>query len=95
MDLIIWFDSDNTLVSFELCYDKQTHEKALRWSSSGIEHSSVDSGENSPGKYKSTPVLRESRHFDVLRVQDLFAKESTGLPHEITEFVTTELSKFG
>jgi len=91
MDLIVWLDSKDKPVSFELCYDKQTYEKALRWSPSGFVHSSVDSGENSPGKYKSTPVLRESRHFDDKKVHSLFIAESSQLPEDIKDFVVSAL----
>ena len=91
MDLIIWYDSTNIPVNFELCYNKQTAEHALRWTPSGIEHHSVDSGENSPGKYKATPVLRENSHFDSSLVLRQFKLESAQLPHEITSFVLTVL----
>ena len=87
----MWFEPDNNPVSFELCYNKQTIENALRWSTSGVIHSSVDSGEEHPGKYKATPVLREASYFDVGKVQQLFVEECKQLPHEISDFVMSAL----
>ena len=92
MDLILWFDAEHNPVSFELCYNKQTHEKSLRWRASGIEHSVVDSGENNPGRYKSTPMLRDANHFDAAMIKSLFAAECTNLPPDIVEFVVKALS---
>ena len=91
MDLIIWFNADHNPSNFELCYNKQTHEKSLRWSASGIEHSAVDGGENTPGRYKSTPVLREASRFDADKIKSLFAVECTSLPADIVEFVMSAL----
>ncbi len=91
MDLIVWFGPENNPVSFELCYNKQANERSLRWSLSHVSHSSVDSGEQEPGKYKATPVLVEASYFDVSKVQRLFTAESTQLPQEISDFVMSAL----
>lgn len=95
MDLIVWFGSNNKLVSFELCYNKQANENSLRWSAAEVIHSSVDSGEEHPGKYKATPVLREVSHFDVDRVQGIFSAECQQIPQEISNFVMTALQSYG
>ena len=87
MDLITWVDIENKPINFELCYDKGLNEKSLRWSPSGFVHSAVDDGENNPGKYKSTPILRETSHFEAGRVHGLFLAESAQLPDEIKNFV--------
>lgn len=91
MDLIVWFGPENKPVNFELCYNKQANENALRWSPSGVIHSSVDSGEEHPGKYKATPVLREASNFDIRKVQRLFTSECKQLPQEISDFVMSAL----
>lgn len=91
MDLIVWLGPENNPVSFELCYNKQSIECALRWSPSEVIHNSVDSGEGNPGKHKSTPVLRDTSQFDAGRVQRLFQAESRQLPQEISTFVLTSL----
>lgn len=87
----MWFEPENNPVSFELCYSKQTKERSLRWSLSDVSHSSVDSGEEAPGKYKATPLLREASHFDVSKVQSLFTAECKQLPQEISDFVMSAL----
>lgn len=95
MDLIVWLENDNKPVSFELCYNKQTHENSLRWSTSEVIHGSVDGGEDQPGKYKATPVLREVSYFDVDRVQSIFSEECHQIPQEITNFVMVALQSCG
>lgn len=92
MDLIVWFDHDDRPVSFELCYDKRSSEKALRWSPSGFTHSVVDDGENRPGRYKSTPVLRESGLFEAARVINQLDSECRQLPDEIVRFVMSVIA---
>lgn len=93
MDLIVWLDARDAPLNFELCYDKCAQEKALRWSSAGITHCAVDSGEDSPGRHKASPVhFSSAGPVDTAAVRAQFAAESLGLPADIRDFVLRGLA---
>ena len=94
MDLIVWFAEAGAPIEFELCYDKGSYEKSLRYSNSGVVHSALDSGENKSGKHKLTPVLRESTKCNVDRLYRLFIAEAKQLPDEIKNFVIVGLERY-
>jgi hypothetical protein len=57
MDLFIWFDGDDRIVSFQFTYDKPHDEKALTWSrEEGLAHMGVDDGSRS-GKHPGSPLF--------------------------------------
>ena len=91
MDLIVWLDHDNCPIKFELCYDKNLNEKSVRCTTSGLVHSAVDSGEGTPGRHKSTPILQMNGHFDAQKLLDSFLLESSQLPVEIKNFIVASL----
>src|SRR3954469_10687202 len=77
LDLIVWLDDDESLVGFQLCYDKTRRERALTWRDGrGYEHNAVDDGEQSPGQHKSTPILVANGYYDSERVEALFRESS-------------------
>lgn len=57
MDLFVWFDEEDQIISYQLSYNKQRSEKALIWSrDKGYSHLGVD--ESTPaGKYPGSPLL--------------------------------------
>ena len=57
MDLFVWFDTDDTILSYQFTYDKPHNEKALIWSEKeGHSHLGVDDGSRS-GKHPGSPLL--------------------------------------
>ena len=57
MDLFIWFRC-NLPVKFQLAYNKRQNEKMISWDiNHGFHFYRVDTGEDSPGHYKQTPML--------------------------------------
>ena len=57
MDLFIWFDTDDTILSYQFTYDKPHNEKALIWNAEeGLSHLGVDDGSRS-GKHPGSPLL--------------------------------------
>lgn len=94
-DLILWLNDDRSYGGFELCYDKQGHERALIWRPGlGFAHMTVDDGENRPGRYKATPVLLPDGNFDARRLAAAFEKESASLPYEIAAYVLQALRQY-
>jgi len=58
MDLTVWYAPDGSIVGFQICYDKQTEERAITWwADKGYLHDRVDDGEDRPGTHKSAPIL--------------------------------------
>jgi hypothetical protein len=48
-DLIEWYSTDDDIIGFQLCYDKDNNERALTWKkSSAYTHHRVDDGESGP-----------------------------------------------
>lgn len=94
-DLILWLDRQRRLKGFELCYDKQDRERSLSWTPRrGFQHMAVDSGENRPGKHKSSPILVPDGVFDAERVRQDFLTASVSLPPEIAAYVRMALQQY-
>jgi hypothetical protein len=95
LDLIVWLDSRDAPVGFQLCYDKSRGERALTWRSDrGYEHAGVDDGERMPAHYKSTPILVPDGRFDCDRVKTSFLGSSAELPDDIRRFVAERLDHY-
>ena len=93
MDLVTWFEGDDVLVAFQLCYDKSDAERALVWSRRGtrLEHLAVDDGESTPGKHKASPLLVSGHHLPLQRVREKLLLESSELPPVILADVLARL----
>jgi len=88
LDLTVWFDDRDAVLGFELCYDKQGSERAVRWSrDEGFLHQKVDDGENRPGRYKSTPILVPDGAFPAKKISRLFQKNSRDIDGTIADLV--------
>lgn len=94
LDLIVWVDDADQPVGFQLCYDKQSGERALTWRAGrGFDHAAVDNGEGMPTKYKGTPILVADGVFNSRRVSEIFCKASASVPAPIRRFVTETLAR--
>lgn len=93
MDLVTWFDDDEELVAFQLCYDKHHAECAVIWRRSGtrLEHLVVDDGESTPGKHKASPILTGGHRLSLRRVREKLLLESSELPPVILADVLARL----
>lgn len=95
LDLIVWLDSGDSPVGFQLCYDKTHGEHALTWRvERGYEHAAIDDGERTPGQYKKTPILVSDGTFDRRRVQAVFLCSSAEVPGRIRSFVAERLDHY-
>jgi hypothetical protein len=91
-DLVIWGDDSSAILGFQLCYDKTRSEHALTWKSGdGFIHNRVDTGEDRPGRYKSTPILVADGEFDVEDVAAKFLGHSDGLDADSRDFIYYKL----
>jgi hypothetical protein len=93
-DLIVWVDPVNEVIGFQLCYDKETAQKALTWlKQEGYQHSRVDDGDN-PGKMKASPVLEADGHFDREGIGRRFRTNKGDVPDKIAECVHEKIMNY-
>ena len=90
MDLIVWFDEDDKPISFQLSYDKQRNERAIRWKPAyGYSHHEVE--DNRSGARAGSALLTPAGAFDAPRVRSRFLALSAAVPWAITQYVADRL----
>jgi hypothetical protein len=93
-DLIVWFDDQNDISGFQLCYNKETDERALTWKrQSSFTHHRVDDGEAKPQR-KATPILLADGKFDYKVIADRFKEESKKIDRAVSEFVLEKILQY-
>ena len=93
MDLIIWQDAAGHAIGFQLCYDKESSEKAITWHA-GAEpiHTGISTGEGLGIKHKESPILVADGSPNYEYIKEQFLKQSVKLPSEVVELVMCILS---
>lgn len=95
MDLIAWFDEDQTVIGFQLCNNKGPEEHAFTWfREKGYSYERVDDGEGRPGRLKMTPILLQNGVPDIPRLSRRFHEKSLNLPGPLRDFVQTKLLEY-
>lgn len=95
-DLIVWLDSQDQIIAFDLCYDKQRQEHVFRWrAAQGLSHLRVDDGEQRAGRHKMTPIYVTDGHFDAAAVARRFSAAGAGVPPGMRNFVLDRLVPSG
>ena len=93
-DLIVWLGPEDQILGFQLCYDKETRQKALTWlNGGGYQHSHIDDGDN-PGKMKASPVLEANGRFDREGIGRRFRKNRGDVPDKITDCVYEKIMNY-
>ena len=93
-DLIVWYDRWDTMIGFQLCYDKAIRERVLTWNAPNrYFHNAIDDGEVA-GKAKMTPILVMDGVFDVDRVAGDFQERSGNLPARLSEMVLSKIRDY-
>jgi len=94
-DLIVWFDTKENIVGFQLCYDISQEHRALTWrQETGYSHHRVDDGENRPGKMKASPILVSDGKFEYAMIGERFRKESQKIEKRISTFVYDRIMEY-
>jgi hypothetical protein len=93
-DLIVWGVSADTLIGFQLCYDKPGRERALTWKrDKGLSHMAVSGGDTSPlGNY--TPILVPDGEFPADMVTRQFLWRSAGIDSWIRDLVMEKIGEY-
>ena len=95
-DLIIWFDHEDGIYGFQLCYDRHYKPRALTWTKDkGYRHDGIDNGENKTGTHKSSPILVHDGSFDARTVGDGLELAGKNLPADIIGLVLRRVREYG
>ena len=96
MDLIVYYEEDDSIAGFELYYDKNVREHVFIWGAdSGFDHLAVDDGEQKPVlNYKETPILIPDGQVDPNRIRRLFERSREHLPAELATLVQKKLAQY-
>lgn len=95
-DLFVWYDDESreTVVGFQLCYNKRTEQKALTWyRDRGYLHTAVDDGEGSPLKNR-TPILVADGQFPRDRVVRQFLVAAKSIDRSLFDLVKQRLEEY-
>jgi hypothetical protein len=94
VDLIVWLDDADTLIGFQLCYEKAHGERALTWRADrGYDHSGVDDGEAHLSAYKQSPILVADGRLNRARVSEIFHEASDAVPEGIRTAIADLIDK--
>ena len=94
LDLFLWYDEEDTIIQFQICYDKGPEEQALTWHhEKGLMHHQVDDGENRSFRMKSTPIMVTSSEFDTSKISSKFQALAAELEYGIVSFVLSRLDE--
>ena len=93
-DLIVWYDQQERISGFQLCYDKAHNERALTWRlEDGYSHTRIDDGEI-PGQIKMTPILVPDGVFDKTDIAERFKEQGSQVDSGIVSLVYEKLLEF-
>ncbi|HYP02234.1 MAG TPA: hypothetical protein VER76_18730 [Pyrinomonadaceae bacterium] len=93
LDLFVWHDEDGRIIGFQLCFDKDTAERALTYSDrDGYrldnvygEESSLDMG---------SPVLSRAADLPFPRLLALLVERGAGIDPRVLRYVTEKLKAY-
>ncbi len=95
-DLIVWYDDDSLgeILGFQLCYDKESGQRALTWyREKGFYHNRVDDGEASPFKNR-TPVLVADGSFPKEKVLRSFRDAGRRIDKALVTFIADTIESY-
>ncbi len=93
-DLIIWYNTKQSIKVFQLCYDIAVCERILSWSQEyGFRHSQIDSGEQNPTKNQS-PLCVADGIFEKEDIIEKFKTNSKNIEREIREFIIEKIATY-
>ena len=88
LDLFIWYDDDDSIIQFQVCYDKGPKERALTWHHErGLMHHTVDDGENRTFRMKGSPIMINDSDFDVESIVTKFRELAGDIEFSTVNFI--------
>jgi hypothetical protein len=92
MDLFVWTNDADEIVSYQLSYNKPRAEKALTWrAGQGFCHDDVDEGSR-PGKHPASPILLTDGYFDAEHVLAMFKENAASLDETLKAFIVSGIN---
>ena len=93
-DLIVWYNREDRVHGFQLCYGKPQWERALTWiSDRGFSHTEVEAGEELPTANR-TPILVPDGSFPSSKVRREFQRRAGELPNDLRDLVLAKIAEF-
>ena len=93
MDLFVWLNEDDEIVSYQLTYNKPHAEKALTWSEEkGFSHLGVDDGAR-PGKHPGSPLLVKDGVMKPSKLISMLKINSGELDPSIKSFIVSGIEE--
>ena len=93
MDLFVWFNNDDEVVSYHLTYNKPHDEKALTWSEEkGFSHLGIDDGTR-PGKHPGSPLLVKDGAIKPTEIISMLKKDAGELEPSIEKIIVTGIEE--
>lgn len=95
LDLYVWYNPDDSIHSFQLCYDKNGNERAISWQSgdNSYRHEKVESGDSGPRSRRS-PVMVPGGVFYKRPVAESFKEHSFELDEVFANFVYDKIMSY-
>lgn len=93
-DLIVWYEKDDRILGFQLCYNIREDEHALTWRREiGWSHDKIDAGEKSAWQ-KMTPILVADGLFPKEAIAARFQSASVAIEPGLSEFVYKKILEY-
>ena len=93
MDLFVWLNEEEEIVSYQLTYDKPLAEKALIWNEEeGFSHLGVDDGLN-PGKHPGSPLFVEDGKMSPAKIISKLMKNAGEFDSMIKSFIISGIEE--
>ena len=87
-DLYVWYNEDNSIKGFQLCYEKNADARALTWHRDhGYSHMRIDDGETGNYIQKMKPILVPDGIFNFNAIAEKFKNESARIEKKVADFV--------
>ncbi len=94
-DLYVWYNNDNSIKGFQLCYDKNADSRALTWhSDSEYSHMKIDDGETGEFVQKMKPILVPDGIFNFNDIAEKFKRASGNIDSDVADFVYDKILKY-
>ena len=90
MNLFVWLNHDNHIITYQLTYTLDAEDKALIWDDKqGLTHSSID--ESRSGHHPASPLLIADHHYDVNKLITLFNHAAQNIEEDIKAFIVATM----
>lgn len=96
LDLFVWYDNNDEILQFQICYDKGQGERALTWHrEKGLLHHAVDDGESRTFRMKGTPILLGESEYDAGEILTKFQDLAGEMEYALVNFIVEKIQPEG